>query len=95
LTADFLATAQKERAIIRAAGNAKKLIGNRVIEWARQSPTDRRVPEALFVAAMANQNYKYGCGGWEHDEEIQQEAESLLLDHFGGTVWAAKLREQR
>ena len=95
LTGDFLATAQKERAIIRAAGNAKKLIGKRVIEWARQSPTDTGVPEALFVAAMANQNYKYGCGGWEHDEEIQQEAESLLLDHFGGTVWPAKLREQR
>jgi len=71
------------------------LIGNRVIEWARQSPSDPRVPEALFVAAMANQSYKYGCSGWEYDADLQAEAEELLLERYSSSPWAAKLREQR
>ena len=81
--------------MIGAAGNAKKLIGKLVIEWAEKSPSDPRVPEALFVAAMANQSYKYGCSGWEHDADLQAEAEDLLLERYSDSPWTAKLLESR
>jgi hypothetical protein len=93
LAGDLLTAAEKERASIRGLGDAKKLIGKRVIEWAKKRPTDPRLPEALFVAAMANRSYKYGCGGWEHDADLEAEAEGLLLERYPNSSWAAKLRE--
>lgn len=93
LSADFLTAAQKERAELRLIGDAKKYLGKRVIAWAKQRPQDPRIPEALFVAAMANQGYKYGCGGWEHDDELRQEAEALLREKYPKSLWAVKLQE--
>jgi hypothetical protein len=57
------------------------------------SPNDTRVPEALFIAAKANESYKYGCSGWEHDAELRKEAASLLKEKYPNSEWALKLRE--
>jgi hypothetical protein len=94
LPQDLLASAQKERQELIALGDAKELLGKRVIEWAKQRPGDSRLPEALFIAAKANESYKYGCNGWKHDEELKLEVEKLLLDKYGNSSWAAKLRER-
>ena len=93
LTAEFVAMARKERAELKAIGDGKKYLGIRVIEWAKQRPADSRLPEALFIAVMANQSYKYGCGGWEHDDQVREDAATLLKEKYPDSVWAMKLRE--
>lgn len=93
LTAEFVAMARKERTELKAIGDGKKYLGTRVIEWARQRPADSRLPEALFIAVMANQSFKYGCGGWEHDDQVREDAASLLKERYPNSVWANKLRE--
>ena len=93
LTPELLNAAEKERAEMIALGDAKTFLGKRVIEWAKLNPNDSRVPEALFIAAKANESYKYGCSGWEHDEKIRQEAASLLLERYPNSVWALRLKE--
>jgi hypothetical protein len=85
--------ARKERAELKAIGDGKKYLGIKVIEWAKQRPTDSRLPEALFIAVMANQSYKYGCGGWEHDDQVREDAATLLKEQYPNSVWAMKLRE--
>ena len=91
LGADFLAAAQKERAELRSIGNGNKYLGKRVIEWAKQRPQDPRVPEALFIATMANQSQKYGCDGWEYDEDLMRAAQTLLREKYPNSPWAMKL----
>jgi hypothetical protein len=93
LTSELLNAAQTERAALIELGDAKTLLGKRAIEWAKRSPNDARVPEALFIAVKANESYKYGCSGWEHDEELRKEAASLLKERYPNSEWAIKLRE--
>lgn len=93
LTAQEVEAARHERAALTAIGNAKGYLGRRVIEWAKASPEDKRLPEALFIAVKANENYKYGCGGWENDGETKTEAETILLEQYPSSPWTAKLRE--
>ncbi len=93
LTPESVVMAQKERAELKAIGDGKKYLGKRVIEWTRQRPADPRLPEALFIAVMANQSYKYGCGGWEHDDQVKEDAASLLKERYPNSLWAMKLRE--
>jgi len=94
LTSETLSTASKERSALIAVGDAKRLLGKRVLEWAKRDPRDPRLPEALFIAAKANESYKYGCGGWEQDEELRGELERVLKAQYAGSSWAAKLDER-
>jgi hypothetical protein len=91
LSARVLAGAKKERDALAAIGNAKSFLGKRVLEWAKRSPDDPRIPEALFIAVQANQSYKYGCGSWEQDEETGIKLETLLKEKYGHSSWATKL----
>jgi hypothetical protein len=91
LTAQQLDTARGERLAIRELGDAKSYLGKQVIEWAKNSPLDPRIPEALFIAVKANDSYKYGCDGWEFDEETRTAAETLLRKHYESSPWTAKL----
>jgi hypothetical protein len=91
LTVEELEQARKERAALIAIGDGKSYIGKRVLEWAQNSPKDPRIPEALFIAAKANESYKYGCGGWENDKETQAEAVSILVANYPNSPWTAKL----
>lgn len=93
LTAEQLVAAGKEHAALIAIGDGKSYLGKRVIEWAKLSPEDERVPEALFIAVMANRSYKYGCNSWEYDEATKQEAETLLRRNYPRSEWIAKLDE--
>jgi hypothetical protein len=62
-----------------ALGHANRMIGKRTLAWAKESSNDPRIPEALFIAAKANEPYKYGCNGWEDDEGLKDQLEKLLL----------------
>jgi len=93
LTGEQLAAAQKERAALVAFGDGKSYLGKQVIQWAKLSPDDPRIAEALFIAFKANESYKYGCSGWEHDEEIQEETDSILRQRYPASPWTARLSQ--
>ena len=58
LSAAQLETATRERRALVALGDAKGYLSKQVLDWARTSPNDKRIPEALFIAAQANDYYK-------------------------------------
>jgi hypothetical protein len=91
LTAEQLATATSERARLRAIGDGKSYLGKRVLEWAKASAADERVPEALFIAIKANDQYKYGCRGWEFDQETRTQLESILRENYPESSWTLQL----
>lgn len=86
-------TAGREFAALLAIGDAKSYLGKRAIEWAKTSPNDPRIPEALYIAAQANRSYKYGCNGWEQDEKTKEEAETLLRERYPESPWTTKLSQ--
>lgn len=89
-----LATAKRERTALAAIGDAKSYLGKRVLDWAKRSPKDPRMPEALYIVIKANESYKYGCGSWEEDEETRTSLEKLLKERYANSPWTAKLAEQ-
>ncbi len=86
-------TARREYRALVEIDDGKSYLGRQVIAWAKASPSDPKIPEALFIAARATQAYKNGCGGWDHDDATQQEAEKLLKQRYASSPWAARLRE--
>ena len=91
LTDTDVETARREFAALLSIGDAKSYLGKQAIGWAKSSPNDPRIPEALFIAAQANRNYKYGCNGWEKDDETKEEAETLLRERYPESPWTGKL----
>ncbi len=91
LTAVQTQTAQAERKKLRELGDAPKYLAERVMEWAKKSPTDKRVPEALFIVIGANGWTKYGCG---NDEEIRDAYAKYLKTRYPSSPWTAKLIEE-
>lgn len=89
LTAADIRAATAENAKLNAAGNAPKFLGRRVLEWVRQSPSDKRIPEALYRTASANQWTKYGCG---NEPELRKELLEILQRSYKDSEWAAKAR---
>jgi hypothetical protein len=86
-----LEIAKREYAALSEIGDASGFLGKQVLQWAAESPDDARIPEALFIAFAANQSYKYGCNGWNHDEELQQQVSTLLHERYPQSPWTAKL----
>jgi hypothetical protein len=91
----ILGPAKKERDALSAIGDGKSFLGKRVLEWAKRSPDDPRMPEAVYIAVQANQSYKYGCGSWEQDEETRAKLETLLREKYPNSPWTAKLDGNR
>jgi len=94
LNSKELAAAATERKNLDEFGDGKTHLGKLVLQWARASPRDPRIPESLFIAFKANESYKYGCGGWDHDEDLQREAAELLMQKYQSSRWTEKLREE-
>ena len=89
----FLTAAQKqmatsERKRLIALGDAPEMLANRVIEWAKRSPTDKRVPEALYIVQRANGWIKYGCGS---NEGLQAQITAIMKKSFPSSEWTRKL----
>jgi hypothetical protein len=88
LTAAQIASANTERNKIKKLGDAPKYLGNQVLLWARRSPNDKRIPEALYLMVKANGWNKYGCG---NNEELKESIARLLKTRYGNTEWGTKL----
>jgi hypothetical protein len=93
LTAQEAEVGRRERARLIEIGDAKSYLGRRVLEWAKATPGDKRLPEALFIAVKANESYKYGCGSWDHDEDTRDAAEAVLRQRYPSSPWTARLKE--
>ncbi len=92
-TPKFLSAAQRqeasaERKRIIAFGDAPKYLASRVMDWAKKTPTDRRVPEALFIVQQANGWTKYGCGS---NEDLQNQLATILRKNYPSSEWTQKL----
>ena len=95
LTVSQLEAARRERAALVALGDAKSLLGKKVIAWAKSAPEDPRIPEALYIAVQATSAYKNGCSGWSHDQQTRKEAENILRLRYPQSPWTAKLRAEQ
>jgi hypothetical protein len=91
LTPVQVQTAQSDRKKLRDIGDAPKWLGNKVLEWAKAAPRDRRVPEALYIVIHANGWTKYGCG---NDEGLKTALTAYLRKNYPRNEWTAKLAQE-
>ena len=87
LSAAQLAAATRERGALIALGDVKDYLNKQVMDWARTSPSDERIPEALFIAALANEYYKYGCGNSDSDEATRESFKTMLRQRYPQSPW--------
>jgi hypothetical protein len=95
LTPAQLETARREYRALVEIDDGKSYLGQQVIAWAKASPSNPKIPEALFIAVRATQAYKNGCGGWDHDDASQQEAQKLLKQRYPSSPWTARLEAEK
>ena len=88
LTAAQSDAAQAERKKLVATGDAPKFLGEKVLEWARLAPLDKRIPESLFIVWEANGWTKYGCG---NNEELREQIGSLMKKKYPQNEWTLKM----
>lgn len=77
--------AQAEMKRLMEIGDAPKYLGEKVLEWARAFPKDKRVPESLFIIYEANDWDKYGCGGVQ---EVRTAAGKALKTQYPNSSFA-------
>ena len=87
LTAAQTNDAQAERAKLKVIGDAPKFMGEKVLEWAKLAPTDKRIPESLFIVWEANGWTKYGCG---NNEELRAKIGNWLKKKYPESEWTQK-----
>jgi hypothetical protein len=88
LTAAQSIAAQAERKKLTEIGDAPKYLGEKVLEWARLVPADKRVPELLYIVWAANGWTKYGCG---NNVELRQKIMETILKKYPQSEWAKKV----
>ena len=88
LTAAQSKAAQTERKRLKDIGDAPKFLAEKVMDLAKRLPTDRRVPEALYIMIKANGWTKYSCG---NNEELHDQMAAYLKKHCPGSEWTTKL----
>jgi tetratricopeptide (TPR) repeat protein len=88
LTAAQSETAQAERKKLKEIGDAPKYMGEKVLEWARLAPTDKRIPELLYIVWEANGWTKYGCG---NNEELKAQIGAILKKKYPQSEWTVKM----
>ena len=91
LTAAQSKAAQVERKRLKAVGDAPKFLAEKVMSWAKRYPTDRRVPEAIYIMIEANGWTKYGCG---NNVELRDEMAAYLKKHYPNSEWVVKLNAE-
>jgi hypothetical protein len=83
--------AQAERKKLKEIGDAPKFMGEKVLEWARLSPTDKRIPESLYQVYEANGWTKYGCGS---NEELRNQIGAILKKKYPQSEWTMKVLDE-
>lgn len=80
--------AQAERKKLKDLGDAPNYLGKKVLEWAKRAPTDKRIPESLFIVYEANGWKKYSCG---NDNELREQIGNVLRKRYPQSEWTQKL----
>jgi hypothetical protein len=91
LTAAQSTAAQAERKKLLTTGDAPKFMGEKVLEWARLAPLDKRVPESLYIVWQANGWTKYGCG---NNEELRRQIGDVLKKKYSQNEWTQKVLDE-
>jgi hypothetical protein len=88
LTPAEKAAALKEYSTLNNFGAAPNYLARLVIQFANSSPTDPRVPEALYLAVNST---RYGCTD-KNSGRWSKAAFDLLHNGYGTTTWAKKTK---
>lgn len=88
LTEAHSRAAKTERKKLIEIGDAPRFLGEKVLEWAKRAPADKRVPESLFFAFQANGWNKYGCG---NSDEMREEIRDVLTKRYPNSEWTKKM----
>jgi hypothetical protein len=91
LTSAQSAAAQAERKKLKELGDAPAFLGKRVLDWAKISPLDKRIPESLYIVYEANGWTKYGCG---NNEQLKAEIAAFMKKRYPGNEWTLKTLEE-
>jgi hypothetical protein len=91
LTAAQSAAAQLERKKLLTTGDAPKFMAEKVLEWGRLAPLDKRVPESLYIVWQANGWTKYGCG---NNAELRQQIGEVLKKKYPQNEWTQKVLDE-
>jgi hypothetical protein len=82
-----LAEATAENATItKHASSGSNYLAAEASKWATQIPTEKRLPNALYLAVKAT---RYGCQNCE-TEKVSKAAFNILKARFGNTPWKKK-----
>ncbi len=84
--------ATTEREKLKKIGNAPTYLGERVLQWAKRSPGDRRLPELLYNMYQSNGWTKYGCG---NNPELQAKLGDLLRRRYPNSEWTHRLNREQ
>ncbi len=92
----FLSAAQSKKAhdemkSLKEIGDAPKYLGDKVLEWAKLFPRDKRIPESLFIVYESNEWDKYGCGGVQ---ELRKAAADILQTKYPNSEFTKQTVEQ-
>lgn len=88
LTKEQSNAAQTEMNKLKKIGDAPDYLGEAAIEWLKKSPNDPRLPEVLYIAYIANEQFKYSCVSYDMQEKIGD----LMLEHFPDNEWTKKIK---
>jgi hypothetical protein len=84
LSADQVSAAKSEWKSLFTSGSAADYLPQQTVKWARESPNDPRIPEALHFAVRAT---RYGCDG-DRTSRLSREAFKLLHSRYPNSKWA-------
>jgi hypothetical protein len=83
--------AQNELKKLKTIGDAPKFLGGKILEWAKIAPTDKRVPESLYIVWEGNGFDKYGCGD---NAELHDQIATFLKKRYPRDEWTQKLLDE-
>jgi hypothetical protein len=93
ITPQQTAKAKLERTKLLAIKDATSYLNKRVFAWNKIAPTDKRLPEALYVIYSINHWTKYGCG--DYQDSARERAEAILRAKFPKNKWTLKMIEDK
>jgi hypothetical protein len=88
LNATQEAAGKREHDQIAALGSAPNYLSRQAVEWAKRSPSDSRVPEALHLAVRST---RYGCTD-KQTGRLSKAAFDLLKTRYASSPWAKKTK---
>ncbi|CAN5447645.1 hypothetical protein BH10ACI1_BH10ACI1_13640 [soil metagenome] len=83
-------SAQIEMKKLKTIGDAPTFLGEKALEWFKIAPKDKRLPEILYIAYLANERYIDGCG----NREMLGKLANLLRNNFPDNEWTKEIKRK-